>query len=59
MGLGALVLATLCYATAAVDLALKGNALMALVWVSYATANAALTKASYPKEIDSIVRMWL
>lgn len=59
MGLTALLIATLCYAVAAIDLALRGNALMALVWASYATANACLMKASYAKEIEAIVKAWL
>ena len=59
MGLTALLIATTCYAVAAVDLLRLGNVLMAIVWASYATANAALMRASYPKEIDALVRAWL
>jgi hypothetical protein len=59
VGLTALCVATLMYAVAAADLALKGNALMAIVWASYATANAALTRASYPKEINVLIKQWL
>jgi len=59
MGLTALVIATLCYAVTAIDLAIKGDALVALVFACYATANAALTRLSYAKEIDAIIRSWL
>ena len=59
MGLTALVIATLCYAVTAVDLGLKGNALMALVFACYTTANAALMRMSYGKEIDAMIRYWL
>ena len=59
MGLTALLIATTCYAVAAVDLLRLGNVLMAVVWASYATANAALMKASYPREIEAIIRAWL
>lgn len=59
MGLTALCVATLMYAIAAIDLARQGNVLMAIVWAAYATANAALTRASYAKEIEALVRTWL
>ena len=59
MGLTALCIATACYAIAAADLALRGNVLMAIVWGAYATANAALTKSSYAKEIDAIIKALL
>lgn len=59
MGLAALLIATTCYAIAAIDLALRGNALMALVWACYATANAALTKASFGPQIEEIAKRWL
>jgi hypothetical protein len=59
MGLTALCIATACYAVAAADLARQGNVLMAIVWAAYAVANAALTRASFPKQIDAIVRAWL
>lgn len=59
MGLPALCVATLMYAIAGIDLALRGNVLMATVWLAYATANTALTYSSYREQIDAIMRRWL
>lgn len=59
MGLLSLAIATACYMVAAVDLAQRKDAPMALVFAAYSVANLGLIYASYRGVIITAIRSWL
>ena len=59
MGLYSVVVATLMYVIAAIDLFRQGNYSMAGVWGCYAAANCFLTWASFRPGILAIIRQML
>lgn len=59
MGPLALICASLLYLVAAIDLARRRDAPMAIVFLAYAVANFALMYAGYRSDILAIIRGWL
>lgn len=59
MGMWALICASLLYFVAAIDLARRKDASMAIVFGAYGVANAALLYASYRQPILAWIKAWL